>query len=414
MPPAPPPPDDEARIAVLADYGIPPGVVDEALDGVARAASRVLGVPMALVTLVARDTQNLPGAHGWRYGRVTSREAAFCGYTILDDQVLEVGDALKDGRFADNVLVTDAPYLRFYAGAPLITPEGYRLGSVCGLDTQPRDLADWQRETLRDLAQTVIDILEGYRVQNQLLAKKQQSDRLLALGQLSAGMAHEINNALQPLVGMTSVLKDSVDPGSRMHRLLTTMADSAVYARDVVADVLAFARQDAGEVTSQDIVAALGDAVTFVARLLPANVEVVTDGFDSLRTDGGGRHVRLSHQGAVQVVQNLVQNAADAMNDHGTVTLSLERGTLPGDDGSSLPAVVLTVADEAPPIDPETRKRMFDPFFTTKPVNEGSGLGLPTILGLVEGWGGRIDVTSTEDGNRFVITLPVVASTDER
>jgi signal transduction histidine kinase len=406
MPQAPPPENDEARIAALAEYGIQPGVMDEALDGVARAASRVLGVPMALVTLVDRTTQNLPGSHGWAYGRVTSREAAFCGYTILGDQVLEVGDALVDRRFSDNVLVTGEPYLRFYAGAPLITPEGYRLGSVCGLDTQPRQLARWQRETLRDLAQTVIDILEGYRYQNQLLAKKQQSDRLLALGQLSAGMAHEINNALQPLVGMAGVLKDSAETGSRMQRLLSTMEDSAIYARDVVADVLAFARQDAGDVRRQDVVAALTDAVTFVARLMPADVRIVTEGFDAIRADGGGHHVWLSHQGAVQVIQNLVQNAADAMNDHGTVRLGLARGRLDGDDGA-VPAIVLTVADEAPPISAAIRERMFDPFYTTKPVNEGSGLGLPTVLGLVEGWGGRIDVTSSDDGNRFMVTLPL-------
>jgi signal transduction histidine kinase len=410
MPKAPLPENDEARVAALAEYGIQPGVIDEALDGVARAASRALGVPMALVTLVDRGTQNLPGAYGWTYGRVTSREAAFCGYTILDDQILEVGDALSDRRFSDNVLVNDEPYLRFYAGAPLITAEGYRLGSVCGLDTQPRELATWQRETLRDLAQTVIDILEGYRYQNQLLAKKQQSDRLLALGQLSAGMAHEINNALQPLVGMASVLKDRAEAGTRMRRLLTTMEDSAVYARDVVADVLAFARQDAGDVRSQDIVAVLQDAVTFVGRLMPANVKIVTDGLEAVRADGWGHHVRLSHQGAVQVIQNLVRNAADAMNDHGTVMLRLERDELADRDGASKPAVVLTVADEAPPIDDETRERMFDPFFTTKPVNEGSGLGLPTVLGLVEGWGGRIDVTSTESGNRFAITLPLAAA----
>jgi len=412
MPQAPVPENDETRVAVLAEYGIEPGVIDEALDGVARAASRVLGVPMALVTLVDRDTQSLPGAFGWHFGRVTSREAAFCGYTILGDHVLEVGDALADRRFTDNVLVNEEPYLRFYAGAPLISPEGHRLGSVCGLDTQPRELADWQRETLRELAQTVIDILEGYRHQNRLLAKKQQSDRLLALGQLSAGMAHEINNALQPLVGMASVLKDSAEPDSRMQRLLTTMEDSAVYARAVVADVLAFARQDSGDVRNQDVVTALNDAVTFVARLMPANVKVETENFEAFRNDGGGHHVRLSHQGAIQVVQNLVQNAADAMNDHGAVALRLDRGELDDGDGGRVPAVVLTVADEGAPISPATREHMFDPFYTTKPVNEGSGLGLPTVLGLVEGWGGRIDVTSTDGGNRFMITLPLADADD--
>ena len=412
MPPAPPPENDDARVAVLREYGIAPGAVDEALDGVARAASRMLGVPMGLVTLVDRDAQGLPGAHGWHHGRATAREAAFCGYTILDDAVLEVGDALADARFRDNELVTEAPHLRFYAGAPLVTPGGYRLGSVCGLDTRPGSLAPWQREVLRELAATVVAILEGYRYQNILAARQQQADRLLALGQLSAGMAHEINNALQPLVGMAGMLKEGAEPGSRMQRLLTTMESSALYAREVVADVLAFARRDSGEVQVQDAVRVFDEAVTFVARLMPADLAIVREGFDALRADDRPCTARLSQNGAVQVVQNLVRNAADAMGDRGTVTICLTR-VEPGDadgGGAGRPAIALTIGDEAPAIEPDTRRRMFDPFFTTKPVNEGSGLGLPTVLGLVRGWGGEIAVESgAEGGNCFTVTLPVVA-----
>ncbi len=411
MPSAPPPENDAARVAVLREYGIEPGVADEALDGVARAASRVLGVPMGLVTLVDHDAQGLPGAYGWGFGRITSREAAFCGYTILGDDVLEVGDALADERFRDNVLVTDSPHLRFYAGAPLITPEGHKLGSVCGLDTRPRRLAPWQREVLEDLARTVIDILEGYRYQNTLAVRKQQSDRLMALGELSAGMAHEINNALQPLVGLAGVLKENAEAGSRMARLLTTMESSALYARDVVRDVLAFARSDSDVVEAQDPVRVFDEAVTFVARLMPADLAVVREGFDALRADGEARLVRISDHGAVQVVQNLVRNAADAMDDRGTVVVRLGRGELAETaDAAARPAVTLSVCDDAPAIDPDTRRRMFDPFFTTKPVNKGSGLGLSTVLGLVRGWGGEMAVESgAEGGNCFTVTLPVAS-----
>jgi signal transduction histidine kinase len=411
MPPAPPPENDAARVAVLRQYGIEPGVADEALDGVARAASRVLGVPMGLVTLVDHDAQGLPGAHGWGNGRITSREAAFCGHTILGGSVLEVGDALHDARFADNVLVTGAPHLRFYAGAPLVTPEGHKLGSVCGLDTRPGCLAPWQREVLEDLARTVIDILEGYRRQNALAARKQQTDRLTALGELSAGMAHEINNALQPLVGLTGVLKENADPASRMARLLTTMESSALYARDVVRDVLAFARSDSEAVEAQDAPRVFDDAVTFVERLMPADLAIAREGFDAVGAEDERPRVRVSYHGAVQVVQNLVRNAADAMDDSGTVVVRLGRGELAETaDAATRPAVTLTICDEAPAIDADTRRRMFDPFFTTKPVNKGSGLGLSTVLGLVRGWGGEITVESgAERGNCFTVMLPVAS-----
>ncbi len=409
MPKAPPPRNDSQRLAVLHEYGIAPGAVDKVLDSVARAASHALRVPMGTVTLIDRNVQSLPGAHGWNYGRTTSREAAFCGYTILGDDVLEVPDTHTDTRFLDNPMVTAPPHLRFYAGAPLITPEGYRLGAVCGLDTRPRRLDAWQRAVLADLAETVIGILEGYRYQNALAAQKERIDRFLALGQLSAGMAHEIKNALQPLVGMTGVLKEQVEAGSRTERLLATMESSALHARDVVADVLAFARQDSGDVEVRDAARVFDEAVGFVARLMPAQVAVVREGFDAVRFDGRPRSVRLSYEGAVQVVQNLMHNAADAMADRGSITVRLDRGRLDASETDrGREAIALTVADEAEPIDAATRAHMFDPFFTTKPADAGTGLGLPTVLGIVQGWGGEIAVERCPGGgNCFNVKLPL-------
>lgn len=405
--PAPPKPDTEAeRLEVLEAYGIAPGVVDEALDSVARCASRTLGTPLGLVTLIGEETQLFPGAHGWSGPRGTSREVAFCGYTILSDELLEVRDALQDPRFADNRLVTERPYLRFYAGAPLITPEGQRLGSVCALDTDPRVLEPWQGDALADLAKTVIGILEGYRRQNQIAAQKQQSDRLIALGELSAGIAHEINNALQPLVGMSGTLKDMAEPESRMARLLGTMETNAIYARKVVAEVLVFARRDSGEVTAQDALEAIDQAIVFVQRVLPGELSLKTEGFDAIRADGRPRTVNISHQGAIQVVHNLIRNAGDAIEERGDIVIRVERGTL-----DSAPALILSVVDEGPGMEPSIQERIFDPFFTTKPVDKGSGLGLSTVHGLVESWGGRVSVdTAPGAGTAIRIALPIVAT----
>jgi signal transduction histidine kinase len=119
----------------------------------------------------------------------------------------------------------------------------------------------------------------------------------------------------------------------------------------------------------------------------------------------------MSHHGAAEVLQNLVQNAADAMNGHGTICVRLTRGELRTSGSIPHPALVVTVSDEAPPIDAPTRARMFDPFFTTKPAGKGSGLGLPMVLGLVEGWGGRVDLaTGNQTGNHFMVTLPLARS----
>lgn len=158
--PAPPKPHNEAaRLACLQDFGILDTEPEEAFDRITRIASAALDVPISLVSLVDDHRQWFKARTGLG-ATETPREVAFCAHSICSDDVLMVPDALADERFCDNPLVTGAPHIRFYAGAPLETPEGYRLGTLCVIDTRPRQLDASQLQTLRDLAAIVMDELE--------------------------------------------------------------------------------------------------------------------------------------------------------------------------------------------------------------------------------------------------------------
>jgi PAS domain S-box-containing protein len=175
---APPAPDEAARLRALRELGVLDTAPEERFDRLTRLAQDMFQAPIALVTLVDENRQWFKSNLGLGVGE-TSRDVAFCAHAILDDGVLVVPDATADPRFADNPLVTGDPDIRFYAGAPLATSDGHSVGTLCVIDTEPRDWTAEQSRALRDLANVVEQELNQARLQNQQRA-------LLALAAVTA------------------------------------------------------------------------------------------------------------------------------------------------------------------------------------------------------------------------------------
>ncbi len=143
------------RIQALHETGLLSSPDLPELDEICRRAREQFGVATALVTLIDRDTQIIKAREGSDLER-TPRSWAFCDYTIRTDQVFVVPDATQDARFAANPLVTGAPFIRFYAGAPLVTPGGQALGTLCVIDSKPRHWTPDQVGLLEDIAASVV------------------------------------------------------------------------------------------------------------------------------------------------------------------------------------------------------------------------------------------------------------------
>lgn len=150
---------ERRRLAALRRYGILDTSEAEAFDRITDLVARLLDVPIALVTFVDEDRQWFKSCVGVEQ-REVPREVAFCDYNIREEGVMVVEDATDDSRFTGNPLVTGPPHIRFYAGAPLVTDDGFALGSLCVIDTEPRTLSDDDRQTLLTLAEVVVDELE--------------------------------------------------------------------------------------------------------------------------------------------------------------------------------------------------------------------------------------------------------------
>ncbi|MDH4229675.1 MAG: ATP-binding protein [Nitrospirota bacterium] len=233
------------------------------------------------------------------------------------------------------------------------------------------------------------DVTRGKRLELQV----RQMEKLTAIGTLVAGIAHEINNKLVPILVYSELLQRA-ELGEREMKLVKTVHKSAVNARHIMDSLLRFSRQEAPRKELCSLNEVVQDVINMVQfRTRKQDVTLTCEpgeGIPPLSMD--------AHQIA-QVVLNIVNNACDAVEGmSGTVSVTTR---MAGGEARIL------IADNGPGIDPKVQARIFDPFFTTKEVGKGTGLGLSLCYGIVQEHGGGIRVESRPGATRFEVTLPV-------
>jgi GAF domain-containing protein len=167
-----PKPTEKKRLAVLWQYELLDTVPEEVFDDLTELAARICEAPIALISLVDEDRQWFKSKVGITVNE-TSRDISFCAHAIEQEGLFIIPDATKDKRFSHNPLVTSDPKIRFYAGAPLVTPDGHALGTLCVIDKVPRELRPEQQQALRVLARHVMTQLELRRHARELAVARQ-------------------------------------------------------------------------------------------------------------------------------------------------------------------------------------------------------------------------------------------------
>lgn len=190
------------RQAVLDAYRILDTAPEQSFDDLVLIASSICGMPMGSISLIDRERQWLKSTLGLGSLKETSRNDAFCAHTILDsDEVMVVNDAQEDPRFQSNPFVLGDPNLRFYAGSPLVTPDGLAIGSLCVMDSHPGSLSDEQIRALKALSRQVVQLLELHRVSMELETKvREQAWYEINLRQENAELSSQTR--LDPLTGL--------------------------------------------------------------------------------------------------------------------------------------------------------------------------------------------------------------------
>src|SRR6266481_1238876 len=172
-----PPAAEKKRLKVLWQYEVLDTVPEQVFDDLTELAARICEAPIALITLVDEDRQWFKSKVGVTV-KETSRDISFCAHAISQNDLFIVPDATQDARFAQNPLVTSDPKIRFYAGAPLITPDGYALGTLCIIDKVPRQLRPDQKQALGILARHVMTQLELRRHSRELARAQKEREQI--------------------------------------------------------------------------------------------------------------------------------------------------------------------------------------------------------------------------------------------
>jgi signal transduction histidine kinase len=234
----------------------------------------------------------------------------------------------------------------------------------------------------------------------QAQAQLVQSEKLAAVGQLSAGIVHDVKNPLAVITGLTEELQENIGTESPHRTALAQIRENAVRASGIVTDLLKFARQSNPEMSHQNVWETVRSAVRLNDYMIRrANVKVQFEPLAApVVTFYDGQQIQ-------QVVINLIQNAVQAMPNGGTLSLDVRQ---------TAPWVEIDVRDTGVGIPPKNLGRIYDPFFTTKPPGEGTGLGLSVSYGIVATHKGHIDVRSEVGrGTTFTVRLPLRGPDDK-
>lgn len=335
---------------------------------------------ISLDEILGEATELLPP--GWLYP-----EAAEARITVDESTFSTAGFEQALASMKSDIVISGKSRGRVEVGYTTETPD---------LDEGP--FLREERHLLEAVAGEISKIVEQNQMQSEkerLQEQLRHADRLATIGQLAAGVAHELNEPLASILGFAQLCQKSDELKSQTRQDLDKIAAAALHAREVIRKLLVFAREkptDQSRISLNDVVS---NGLYFLeSRCAGAGIEV------EMELAEHAPEVIAAQSQLVQILTNLVVNSIQAMPDGGRLTVST---------GTQADCATLSVTDTGTGMSREVQENMFNPFFTTKSDDQGTGLGLSVVHGIISSLGGKIDVeTALDSGTKMIVTFPPV------
>lgn len=394
---APVPDSEPQRLAELFSYDILDTDTEKLFDELTLLASQICETPIALISLVDPDRQ-------WFKSRVgldateTSRSIAFCSHAILQREVFEITNAKDDPRFHDNPLVTGDPNIRFYAGAPLVTPAGHAIGTLCTISDKPKTLTDSQKEALMTLSHSVIAQLELRRKNRDLeRTNKFRSDFLSYL-------SHEVRTPLNAINTFSRLLEGeakSLQLPLSFSEPLGHISKSGERLLEIVNSVLDLKQLEAGKMRIVARTVNTRDLFTHLFSLTKIRSEDENVLFEYNIDESVPKSIELDDTKFSQIALNILSNAVKYTPAGKKVVAQVKY---------KHDKLVFTVKDDGIGISQEDQDKLFKPFERMGNAHtiKGTGLGLNITKQLIDLMKGTMKFKSAlNEGTR--VTVSVVA-----
>jgi len=409
----PPKPRNESqRQAVLELLNILDTHAENAYDDLTRVASQICQTPIAVISLTDNERQWFKSKIGIE-GTESPRDTSFCGHAITGTDLMEVSDALKDERFMDNPQVIGAPHIRFYAGAPLITPTGEVLGTICVVDRNPRQLDASQRAALRILARNVVSQIQLHSLVAGMAERESALNSVIlqtievsnARAAFFARMSHEFRTPLNGVLGMIQALSKTKLDQEQIECVEVAKEASESLIR-LVNDILDASTIEAGRLSIEEIDFDLNLLVQKNIQLFAwsaAAKNLVVE----CKTNSKALWVKSDPTRVAQILTNLLSNAIK-FTESGTISVELHSTV----NQLGLVQVDLVVSDTGIGISPKAQAKLFMPYTQAdESIHRrfgGSGLGLSISKSLAEALGGSLTCQSQQGrGSTFHLSLAV-------
>lgn len=395
----PPIPENEAeRLKALESYHIVDSLPETEYDDITKIASIICNTPIATITFIDADKQFVKAKVGVDITEVP-RAITFCAHALVKpNEFLIIPDSRKDKRFSDNPMVTDLPNIIFYAGIPLVTPDGYVLGTLCVMDNKPHELSKVQVDALKSLANQTISLLE-LRKKNFLLELSQIKLNVFSkeMEDFAFAASHDLKEPLRMVKSFLTLLEKKYahildDKGNTY---IHFAVDGANRMEILINELLEYNR--VGKTVTNAAPTNLNEVIEDIKKLFSLVImeKKVTIVYNNLPT------IKIAHIAIMQIFQNLIGNAIKYQNPNTTPIITIKAT----DDATHWR---FSVADNGIGIAPENLQAIFTIFkrLHSKEAYDGTGIGLAICKKLVLQYGGTIWAEGEEDkGTTIYFTI---------